>query len=67
VTLTKTKIAALTAYCDQEGIKVPYYSAHFFKTENSDEGPGDLESELARESADGGSEPDEHDEEDLHE
>jgi hypothetical protein len=62
--LAKTKIAALTTYCDQEGIKVPNYSAHFFKTENSDEGPGDLESELARESADGGSEPDEQDEED---
>jgi len=61
--LAMAKIAALTTYCVQEGIKVPDYSAHFFKTEIGDAGPNDLENELAQESADGGSEPEEPDEE----
>ena len=47
--LADAKIAALTSYCDQEGITIPDFSAHFFKKENTDAGQGDLDDEVAQE------------------
>jgi len=47
--LADAKIAALTSICEQEGIKIPDFSAHFFKKENMDAGQSDLDEELAQE------------------
>ena len=60
--LADAKIAALTSYCDQEGITIPDFSAHFFKKENTDAGQGDLDDQLAQEShSDAASESDQDD------